>query len=296
MNLFYIFGTSFLLSAFLIKIFLKYNLFQPHKDELKDIEKRNKLPTMGGIAIFSAVNLCFIQNISILLLANAFALLGFIDDFLKLKQKRQNGWNKWFRIFFEIIFAAIFVTYLIQLDSARNTIPIFSNLIGNFYLLNVFWGIFVIVASANAFNLTDGVDSLVSTLSIYALLFLIIQNTNNMFPVAIIFAILGFLFFNWPNAKIIMGDIGALGLGALVGGLFYQRNLELWLILVGIVFVFETISVILQIFYIRVLNSKLFLIAPFHHHLEKKGWSRTNILLIFNAIAIISLIFASFFI
>lgn len=287
-----IFSTSLISSWILIKLSLKYKLFQPNKEELSQIETRNFLPTMGGIAIFLSLNIFLLnKQIPILLLVNSFALVGLFDDILKLKFKKHNGLQKKYRLILEILFAAVFVLYLFSQDPSRNCIPFLSPLLSNFTIINALWGIFVIVGTANAVNLTDGIDSLASTLSIYCFLFLIIQ-TNDLFAKFFIAAILGFLFFNWPKAKLIMGDIGALGIGAAIAGLFYQHKLEWFLPFVGIIFVLETVSVILQIFFVRILNRKLFLLAPFHHHLEKKGWKKGYILIFFNFVAILTLILA----
>jgi len=149
----------------------------------------------------------------------------------------------------------------------------------------------MIVGSANAVNLTDGIDSLAGTTSIFCFVFLAILAGDGLSKIFIA-AISGFLIFNWPKAKIIMGDIGALGLGAAIGASFYVYKLDWYLPLIGIIFVLETFSVILQIFWIRVLKKRLFLLAPFHHHLEKKGWQKKTILIFFNFIAILALILA----
>ncbi len=288
-----IYISSFLISAVssfgLIKFAHKYKLFQPDREEIIAITNTKKfVPTMGGLAIFLALNLSmfFIKtDVDVILLGNSYALLGFCDDFLKLKRNKYSGLLVKVRVCFEILFAIIFVFYVILHDPTRNYVP-FINAVFPFVLL---WGMLVIISAANSFNLTDGIDTLASTLGIYTLLFIYFATYSNS-SILFIACILGYLMFNVPPAKIIMGDTGALGIGAIIGGLFYKYHLELFLPFVGMVFVAQTVSVIIQIYYIRVLKKRLFLMAPIHHHFEKKGWSKGKILIVFNLVGILLLV------
>lgn len=292
-------------SFFIIKFFQKRNIFQPNREIIwekmtiknKQIHGKRSLITMGGLAIIVTINVYslfyFHTDLDIVILGNMFALLGFFDDYVKLKTKKSNGLSIKARLFFETIVSALFIYYVILHDPARNYIPIF----GNIHLFNnlfcaVIWGVMIILSSSNSYNLTDGVDSLATTLGIYALIFIVLKVGFGIIslPTVLIFAMIGFLIFNWPPAKLIMGDIGSLGIGAMIGGFFYKYHLELFLPLIGLVFVIETISVMIQIYYIKVLHKRLFLMAPIHHHLEKKGWSKGKILLFFNLIGILTLL------
>jgi phospho-N-acetylmuramoyl-pentapeptide-transferase len=215
-------------------------------------------------------------------------MIGFFDDYFKIKSRTHKGLNKKPRIFLEILFAGVFVVY-----QGRNYTPVVSNFM-NITFLNYIWGVLIIVSCANAFNLTDGVDSLSGSMFIYSLIFLIFCGNNHYFYYSLLCVVASYLILNWPPAKIIMGDTGALGLGAIMGGAYYNANLELWLLLSGFVFVIQTVVSIIQICAINYFKHRVFLMSPLHHHFQKLGYPRWKILLIFHILAIIMLIFALF--
>lgn len=292
----FILVSSTIFSFITILIFQKKQLVQEDRPEVAAIHNQKRvLISMGGIAILLSLNIFALYystiDLDILMLGNAFGLLGLVDDYIKLKHKKPSGLLIKARLFFEIVFASYFIYHIFQIDPSRSYIPIFNQFF-NIHALNFIWGIWIILSSSNSYNLTDGVDSLAATTGIYTLLFAFITLglSQTAFSLYLIAAILGFLIFNWPPARLIMGDVGALSIGAMIGGIYYKYHLEWFLPFVGIIFVIETLSVIIQMFGFKVLKRRVFLFAPFHHHLEKKGWSRRKILLVLNIIAIFALI------
>lgn len=291
------FALSCIFSIALMQFARRFKLFQPEREEILAITKMNKfVPTMGGIAILLAIHLVFWfyphgyskSDWDVLLLGTLFAILGFADDFLKLKRAKYSGLLVKTRLFVEILLAGIFVYSVLQNDAARCYIPLIK--ICAFPMVMI-WGMFMILSGANSYNLTDGVDSLAATLGGYVMLFLWLVNDNFLALLGLC-GLLGYLVLNRPPAKLIMGDTGALGIGAMIGAFFFKHHLDLLLPIVGIVFVLETVSVIIQIYYIRALKKRFFLMAPLHHHFQKSGWSKGKILLVFNTIGILALIIA----
>lgn len=277
---------SFSICYMIIEISKKLALYQPNREE---IEKKIKVPTLGGLAIIGTLNLYFTQNWTLVLLTNAYALLGLIDDILKLKKGKHTGLKIRYRLMLEIIFALIFVHYTIGKTPERNSIPSLSTFF-NSTTLNYLWGILTIVGSANSYNLTDGMDSLAGVLGIFVLLFIVFTSKSSI-AIVLILALIGFLYWNRPQAKIYMGDTGALGVGAFIGGIYYQTQQEQWLILTGAIFIIETISVILQIISYKFYRKRIFLMTPIHHHFEKK-YTKKQVLIGFHLSGFLLLLIA----
>jgi len=253
------------------------------RSEIKEFRNLEVVPSFGGLAILLIINYFFWDYWEVIMLANLFGILGFIDDVLKVFSIKKKGLSIKVRLFFESAAALIFVHLCFLQDASRFVVPF----LGNMWIFNYLWGAFVIIGTANAMNLTDGVDSLASTTSIFVLLFIGLK-FNIMLPFILIFAILGFLLLNFPPARIYMGDVGALSIGAAIGGLYFKYNFEVALPFIGGIFVLETLCSALQIFYIRKLKRKLFLFSPLHHHFEKKGWAESTVVIRFWIISIIS--------
>lgn len=271
---------SFGFSYCIINISNRFKSFQPVREE---IVAGKPIPTLGGLAMLSAINLGIglfnLQiDFSIILLANAYGILGLIDDLLKLKNRRHTGLKIRYRLGLEIFFAIIFVFYCFQIDPARFYTPIL-----NFF--PILWGTFVIVASANAFNLTDGMDSLAAGLAILCFLFFNCFINSDLSPV-VCAALLGFLFWNRPNAKLYMGDVGSLAIGSIIGAFAYKNHMELWLTWVGLIFIIETLSVIIQVVSFKYRKKRVFLMSPLHHHFEKKGYPKVKIILAFHIVGL----------
>lgn len=287
-------------------------------------------PTIGGLLILLAaippiLLLCDIRNAYIwiiLFVTLSYALLGFTDDYLKISKKNSRGLKGKIKLFFQFLVAFVAI-FLISLElpievSSHLTIPFAKN-----FLLDLGWfflpfAAIVIVGTSNAVNLTDGLDGLASgTIMIALFCFAIvcfitgninlsyyfgqayIPNSGELLVVcsAFIGAALGFLWFNAPPAKVFMGDTGSLALGGLLGTLGVITKHEIFLSIIGGVFVIEAISVIIQVYYFKFTKGKrFFAMAPIHHHFEKQNWPEAQVVIRFWILAIIFAIvgFSSF--
>ena len=282
----------------------KFNIRQ---NVSKTIGKRHLVkegtPTIGGIIFIipTIITLIFLylrgsigisSNLSIVLIVFlAYALLGFIDDFLKIKYHNNKGFSIWLKLIIQTIIASIFF-FIFMKHGGSSTLEIsFLNLS---IPLGPFFGLFiliVLVGTTNAVNLTDGLDGLAGGLSAIALFAfgLIAWNTKWMegnmevaiFCFVLIGSILGFLMFNTHPARVFMGDTGSLALGAAIATVAIITRHEVSLILIGGVFVVEALSSIIQIIAIRKFHRKVFKMAPIHHHFEQLGWAEVDIVKVF---------------
>ena len=302
------------------------NLGQPIREEYlpSHVDKKGT-PTAGGVMVILAtmISVCFMSDLRsgyvlILLLSLClFGLVGFIDDYKKIKKTNTSGVKGKTRFFIEclIAFVVIYaVNKYVDNDFYSNTItfPFFRKLILDIGIFYTLFRIFVIVGTCNAVNLTDGLDGLATVPlivanAVFAIFAYIIGNAvfskyllfNNqvgvqeicIFISASIGALLGFLWYNAKPAQIFMGDTGSLAFGGTLGVIAVILKCEFLLAIVGGLFVIETLSDILQVMSFKLSHGKkrLFKMAPLHHHFEKSGWSETQIVIRF---WIISILFA----
>jgi len=260
-------------------------------------------PMMGGLFFILGTILCLIGNIPIMVdhtvfyvlaLGLCFGLVGFLDDFCKAKYKRNLGLTSIQKALLQMAVSAIFVYLLYKQDPTRCNIYIpFANT--HFYvhpLLYVFFSMFVMIGCDNAVNITDGVDGLCGSVTLPVMIFftaaafMLKKLDLAILPAALTGGLIAYLFFNWHPAKVFMGDTGSLFLGGIVCALSFALNMPLILILVGFVYLVETLSVILQVGYFKVTHGKrIFKMAPIHHHFEMCGWKEVKIVLIFTAVS-----------
>lgn len=268
-------------------------------------------PTMGGVMLLIAVPISVLLwadlNNQLVLLVLAlmlsFGILGAVDDGLKLKRNSSRGVSGRMRLAVGglIALAASYFFYTITNGAAASlSIPFVKDLLLPLGLFFPLFIVLVLVGSANGVNLTDGLDGLaIGPVIIAAASFGLIAYLvgNSLFADylqiiyvpgagelavlcgAMIGAGLGFLWFNAPPAKVFMGDTGSLGLGAALGGVAIATKHEIVLIIIGGLFVMETLSVIVQVASFQLTGKRVFLMAPFHHHLEKRGWSEATIVI-----------------
>ncbi len=276
------------------------------------ITKKN-IPPMGGIIILTSALLPILfwsqltPEISLLIFITLFfALLGFIDDCLKLKANHHQGLSAKTKILIQFAVALVCMSILkLQATEGFTKTSLFQEVVIDFGYLYIPFAAFVIVGSSNAVNLTDGLDGLAATQAItsFAFLGLIAYMTQadvniTLFCIAFIGAILSFLWFNTHPAKIFMGDVGSLSIGAVLGLTSVLIKKEMLFAIIGIIFVIETLSVITQVSYFKYTKLKygegrrIFLMSPIHHHFEKKGWSENTIVMKFWIISIVYSIFA----
>ncbi|MGL9682145.1 MAG: phospho-N-acetylmuramoyl-pentapeptide-transferase [Wolbachia sp.] len=305
----FIFG--FILSHFFIKLLKKVSKNgQPIRlcgPESHLMTKRNT-PTMGGIVVLisSLLPILLLTQLTpeILLLVFItlfFALIGFIDDYQKLKANNYRGLGAKTKILIQFVVTLIgmFIFELYFTEDFAKTFLI-KGITIDFGCLYVPFAAFVIVGSSNAVNITDGLDGLAATqvitsfVSLGLIAYITQVNVNIiLFCIAFIGAILSFLWFNTHPAKMFMGDVGSLSIGAALGLISVLIKREVLFTVIGIIFVMETLSVIIQVLYFKYIKFKygmggrIFLMAPIHHHFEKKGWSENEIVMKFWIIAII---------
>ena len=324
-------GAAVLSSLFFSLIFgemiiKKLTDFQPLGQPIRDDGPENHIlektgtPTMGGVLILASMTIslflwadisnkfvwiCFMTSI-------VFGLIGFFDDYQKIKRQNHKGTKASTRIILQIFFSFIIV-YLILLFSSNEikttlNFPFFKNLIIDLGVFYFILGSLVIVGSANAVNLTDGLDGLaIVPVMIVAMSFAFIAYVSgnvvfseylqisyikesgelSVFCGAVIGSALGFLWFNAPPAKVFMGDTGSLAMGSAIGSLALIVKHEIVLAIIGGLFVLETLSVIVQVLSFKLTGKRVFRMAPLHHHFEKKGWAESTIVIRFWIITIV---------
>ena len=253
-------------------------------------------PTMGGIAIIAAVIIASLVggpvNGDLLIALAAFAAygaLGFLDDFVKVKMKRNLGLTALQKLLLQILIAVILAIYQAKMSETGTAVFIpFFNVHWDLGWAYVPFVAFVVVAMTNAVNLTDGLDGLAAGVTMIVALFLTLVGFTFGFPemtafsAAILGACLGFLFFNRHPAKVFMGDTGSLALGGGIAAAAIMMNIELIIPLAGGVYVAEVLSVILQVVYFKLTHGKrLFKMSPLHHHFELCGWKETKVVAVF---------------
>ena len=312
----------FLIGGPLIKIFSKNQITGPIRQDgpIDHIIKKSGTPTMGGLIIIIGIitgtllwadlNNVFIWTL--IFVSLSLGLLGFLDDLLKIKYKNSRGLNSKLKFLGQLIISLITLLILLKYSDHNYLtnlyFPFFKYLIIDMGLFFIPFGLFVIIGSSNAVNLTDGLDGLATVpVMLVALSFTLISyvvgNTIfsdylnlqyipdvgeiSIFCGAIVGSCLGFLWYNAPPAKIFMGDTGSLSLGGSLAAVAIIAKHEIVLSIIGGLFVLETISVIIQVISFKLTGKRVFMMAPIHHHFEKKGWAESTIVIRFWIIAII---------
>jgi phospho-N-acetylmuramoyl-pentapeptide-transferase len=312
----------FIIGGPFIKFIESHKFTGPIRDDgpINHIIKKVGTPTMGGVLIlagilFGTLLWADLKNPYIwvlLMVATSFGLLGAIDDYLKIKQKNSRGLSSVMKIVWQIILSSIAISLLINYGDNEHLKKLYFPFLKNFTLhLGLFFipfAIFIIVGSSNAVNLTDGLDGLATVpvmlvaLS-FTLICYVVGNTvfseylqipyianvgeASIFCGAMVGSCLGFLWYNAPPAKIFMGDTGSLSLGGSLGALSLIAKHEIVLAIIGGLFVLETASVIIQVISFKLTGKRVFMMAPLHHHFEKKGWAESTIVIRFWIISII---------
>ena len=281
-------------------------------------KKKQGTPTMGGVIfiippLFAYLLLILLDKVeinnSILIIFITFigyGIIGFLDDYLIIKRNNNKGLSESEKLLGQLIISVLFF-YLFSVSGNEpllwvHTLGIKIN-IGWWYGLFI---LFVLLASSNAVNLTDGLDGLAGGLSVIAFLTFGIISINtgwldgyeelSIFAFLLVGSLLGFLVFNVSPAKVFMGDTGSLSLGATLGAYAILTRHEILLIIIGFVFVMETVSVILQRYYYKLTHKRLFLMAPIHHSFEKKGWNERDIVKLFWIIGLIASLISLMFV
>ena len=269
-------------------------------------------PLMGGLMFIFAAIICLVANIPtmedytvfyVLALSLCFGLVGFLDDFCKVKYKRDLGLTALQKSMLQMAVSAIYL-YLLYRSGVMTSnlyIPFAKVTVYIHPIAYIFFAMFVMVGCVNAVNLTDGVDGLSSSVTLPVMVFFVAAAFARqrfdlaLLPAALIGGLVAYLFFNWHPAKVFMGDTGSLFLGGVVCALAFALDVPLILILVGLVYIMETLSVILQVGYFKITHGKrLFKMAPIHHHFEMCGWKEERIVITFAVVSALMCVIAWF--
>lgn len=294
---------SVVFGFFFIPILKKNNIKQKVSAYLTKHKQKDGTPTMGGLifiipTILTVIILLILNKIEftenlfiVMFVFVAYAFLGFLDDFLIIKRGNNKGLSVLQKLFGQLFIAVIFF-YIFIHNGNEPVLDIHT--LGIRINMSWFHGIFllfVLVASSNAVNLTDGLDGLAGGLSLIAFLAFGLISWNStwisgseemaVFCFILVGSLLGFLFYNTHPAKVFMGDTGSLSLGATLATIAILTSHEITLVIVAGVFIVETLSTIIQIISIKKFHRRVFLMAPIHHHFEKLGWAETDIVKVF---------------
>jgi len=269
-------------------------------------------PTMGGVIFMLGILTCVITgwsliaagdltHIYVLLFSLIFGIIGFLDDYIGVKKKRNLGLTEKQKLVLQFAVAALYLFLLRATGhfSGQLYIPFANVSVQIPWILYFALGLFIIVGTVNSVNLTDGVDGLASSVTLPVMIFYAVVAWRwqrlgaSVYSAAVVGGLLGFLVYNWHPAKVFMGDTGSLFLGGAVCGLAYALDMPLILVLVGIVYILEALSDILQVGYFKLTHGKrIFRMAPLHHHFEKGGWSEVKVVTVFTSVTVVFCILA----
>ncbi|MBQ9124283.1 MAG: phospho-N-acetylmuramoyl-pentapeptide-transferase [Acholeplasmatales bacterium] len=302
MNLLFLALLSVFLYSFYIRIFKKASQYE-REEGLESHKAKTGTITMGGIIFAIVPSLFFIYDskvFSIMIIIMLYAILGFVDDLLIIIKKNNNGINPNLKFLFQVLIAGL--SFFLYLNLELPTIIRLGSL-----KIEAEWvyGLFMLLmlsASTNAFNITDGVDGLCAGMSMLlsgAFIYIAFQKaeyTIMYMHICQIIVLFIFWCFNYPKAFLFMGDTGSLYLGALYSLTALYLNSVLGFIIMAFLFIFETLSVIIQVtYYKKTKGKRIFKMAPFHHHLEASGYSEIRVDLLFYILEIILIFIVIYF-
>lgn len=259
-------------------------------------------PTMGGVMILASIvvtSLFYVKDypkiIPILFVTLGFGLIGFLDDYLKVVMKRSDGLFPKQKFALQIVITAVFAYYLIHVTHTPLTllIPFSGGRYWNIGWLAIPLLFIAVIGTVNGVNFTDGLDGLASSVTVLVATFftvVAVGTKSGIEPVtcAVVGALMGFLLFNVYPASVFMGDTGSLALGGFVASTAYMLQMPIFIIIVGMIYLIEVASVMIQVTYFKKTGGKrIFKMAPIHHHFELFGWSETRIVAVFSIITAI---------
>ena len=267
-------------------------------------------PLMGGLMFIFAVILCLVGNLGsmkdytvfyVLALSLCFGLVGFLDDFCKVKYKRDLGLTALQKAMLQMAVSAVYLYVLYREGTLTCDIyvPFFNVTFYVHPLVYIFFAMFVMVGCVNAVNLTDGIDGLSSSVTIPVMVFFTAaayamgKSDLALLPAALAGGLVAYLFYNFHPAKVFMGDTGSLFMGGVVCAMAFALDMTLVLIFAGFVYIVETLSDIIQVTYFKLTHGKrIFKMAPIHHHFEMCGWKEEKIVFVFAGVSAIMCVVA----
>ena len=263
--------------------------------------KKQGTPTMGGLEILTSIEITSLfymkdypKVIPVLFMTVGFGIVGFLDDYIKIVMKRSEGLNPKQKLAGQFVITGIFAYYLMTSDEVGTSllVPFTGGFDGGLYLslgiLFVPFLFFVVLGTDNGVNFTDGLDGLCTSVTILVATFMTIValgEESGISPItgAVVGSLLGFLLFNVYPAKVFMGDTGSLALGGFVAASAFMMQMPLFIPIIGLIYLAEVLSVILQVSYFKATHGKrIFKMAPIHHHFELCGWSETRVVAVFS--------------
>ncbi len=301
------FAVTALLGPFMIPILRRLKVGNTEREELKSHQKKTGTPTMGGLMILLAIiitSLFFMKSypkiIPILFVTVGFGVIGFFDDYLKVVLKRSDGLLAWQKMILEIVVTTVFAVYLTRFTDIPLTmlVPFSGGRYADYGWLALPILFLAVIGTVNGVNFTDGLDGLASSVTVLTATFftvVAIGSNSGIEPItcAVVGALLGFLLFNVYPASVFMGDTGSLALGGFVASTAYMLQMPMFILIVGLIYWIEILSVMLQVGYFKLTHGKrIFRMAPIHHHFELCGWSETRVVAVFSIITTIMCLIA----
>ncbi|MCD8152823.1 MAG: phospho-N-acetylmuramoyl-pentapeptide-transferase [Clostridiales bacterium] len=290
------FAVTAILGPILIPVLRRLKVGNTEREELTSHQKKTGTPTMGGIMILVAVvvtSLIYVRDypkiIPILFVTVGFGIIRFLDDYLKVVLHRSDGLLARQKMLLEIVVTAVFAVYLARSDVPMTMLIPFT---GGKYLslswLAVPVMFLAVIGTVNGVNFTDGLDGLASSVTVLVATFfsvVAVGSSCGIEPItcAVVGALLGFLLFNVYPASVFMGDTGSLALGGFVAATAYMMQMPIYILIVGLIYWVEIVSVMIQVTYFKRTGGKRFFkMAPIHHHFELCGWSETKVVAVFS--------------
>ena len=294
------FALSVVMGPLIIPVLRKLKMGQTEREEgVKSHLKKAGTPTMGGVIILLSVvvtSVIYIKDypkiIPILFVTLGFGLIGFLDDYLKVVMKRSDGLFPKQKMALQIVVTSIFAFYIIKFTdvSLAMLIPFTGGKYWNIGWLAIPLMFIAVIGTVNGVNFTDGLDGLASSVTVLVATFftvVAIGTHSGVEPItcAVVGALLGFLLFNVYPASVFMGDTGSLALGGFVASTAYMLQMPIFILIVGLIYLVEVLSVMIQVTYFKKTGGKrIFKMAPIHHHFELCGWSETRVVAVFSII------------
>lgn len=294
------FFITLLLGPKVIPFLHKLKFGQTVRDEGPESHKaKTGTPTMGGLIFLTGVLVAslvyvgrFPATLPVMLLTFGFGIVGFLDDYIKVVKKRSMGLRAWQKMGLQILITTLFALYITKVLglSLAMKIPFAQGIYLDLGWFNIPLIYLVVIGTDTGSNFTDGVDGLASSVTAVMAVFFAVASialSGGVTPVSMAFigGLLGFLVFNAHPAKVFMGDTGALALGGFVAAVAYIMQLQLFLVIIGIIYVVEVLSVMIQVSYFKLTHGKrIFRMSPIHHHFELGGWSETKVVAVFTIV------------
>ena len=302
------FAISLILGPIIIPFLRKLKMGQTERVEgVQSHLKKAGTPTMGGIIFLLAAvitSVFYVKDypsvIPVLFLTLGFGIIGFLDDYLKVVLRRSDGLLAWQKFLLQIVVTGIFAYYIVNYTSVdlAMRIPFWTDHYLDFGWLAIPVMFFVVIGTVNGVNFTDGLDGLASSVTLIVAVFFTVvsigtKSGSEPITCAVVGGLMGFLVFNVYPAKVVMGDTGSLALGGFVAGAAYMLQMPLFILLIGLIYLVEVLSVMIQVSYFKATHGKrIFKMAPIHHHFELCGWSETRIVAVFSVITAVMCLIA----